>query len=762
LGCITSLWLRTLRYIFILVFLFVACLPKYLTAQTDHELENFKEELRKRYLQPTETNFTAKGDTNFPVIGRWAWGPCQAVAAKDSFVFIGNGGLFQALLYSDTGQPQIIAEYLTEEVSDVEVQDSLVYVIGNGKLFIFAFSNLPELRKVSELSLNAPITQLSLADSFAYITSFFGALIIVDISEPSIPTIRSTLSVGFENTIALAVSGKFAYVGGLDLPDVQVVDVTNPDLPFVDTIISSSIVFSSTVQDTLLFLCTYYDLKIFSISNPARPQLISQFSFGDPYLHRVRSVATSAYYAYVATLGSGIFVVDISKPPQVAIIDSLKYTKSPSSGLKMIINNNTLLSPQYIGLWSINISIPETLRHNWFFKTADIGNKVVRIGNLAYVADGYAGLWILDVTKPESIKIVANVNPAGYAVDIAISGDHAYLLNYPTASALNDSTAGVWIIDISNPKQATIISHYRGSVQNTPIVVVNSIAVSNNLLFLTQSDSVLEIVDVTNPTMPTSRNIFGIADIPYDLTVQDTIAYVATWREGIMMLSIRNLDSPYVLTTILSNAFTLSLKDSLLYAVADSGLSILNVQNPSSPSLIGAVRLPGGRGFADISLANDFVYMTWDQIHIVDARNKNRPLEVAEFGLSWGIYGLTALNDTIIAVGLHGLFVFRNDFVTVVAERLPYELPLSIALVQNYPNPFNPLTKIRYSIAEREIVQLSIYNVLGQKISVIAEGSHQPGEYIIDFDGSNLTSGIYFLSLETRNQQIVRKMILVK
>ena len=83
-------------------------------------------------------------------------------------------------------------------------------------------------------------------------------------------------------------------------------------------------------------------------------------------------------------------------------------------------------------------------------------------------------------------------------------------------------------------------------------------------------------------------------------------------------------------------------------------------------------------------------------------------------------------------------------------------------LFQNYPNPFNPTTEIRYSIVNEGNVQLTIYNVLGSRIATIVNEYKQAGNYSVQFNGSNLPSGIYFYRLEAGQFSQVKKMMLVK
>ncbi|HVO73007.1 MAG TPA: Ig-like domain-containing protein [Ignavibacteriaceae bacterium] len=90
------------------------------------------------------------------------------------------------------------------------------------------------------------------------------------------------------------------------------------------------------------------------------------------------------------------------------------------------------------------------------------------------------------------------------------------------------------------------------------------------------------------------------------------------------------------------------------------------------------------------------------------------------------------------------------------------ELPVNYSLDQNYPNPFNPETKIKYSILKAENVKLSVYDILGRRISVLVDEKQNAGFYIVAFDGNNLASGVYFYKLETESFTKVKKMMLVK
>ena len=89
-------------------------------------------------------------------------------------------------------------------------------------------------------------------------------------------------------------------------------------------------------------------------------------------------------------------------------------------------------------------------------------------------------------------------------------------------------------------------------------------------------------------------------------------------------------------------------------------------------------------------------------------------------------------------------------------------IPCNWTLEQNYPNPFNPVTTINYAIPKAGFVSLKIYDMLGNEISSLVNEVKLPGNYKVMFDGSNLSSGLYFAKLVTSEYSNTIKMLLIK
>ncbi|MDZ7681901.1 MAG: T9SS type A sorting domain-containing protein [Fodinibius sp.] len=116
-------------------------------------------------------------------------------------------------------------------------------------------------------------------------------------------------------------------------------------------------------------------------------------------------------------------------------------------------------------------------------------------------------------------------------------------------------------------------------------------------------------------------------------------------------------------------------------------------------------------------------------------------------------YELTAGTTTTIPRAYQTFMLDRGSAGDMIAEH---------QLQPNYPNPFNPATTIRYQVASQADITVEVYNILGQKVRTLVDQQQTPGSYTVRFDGSNLSSGMYFIQLKAGNKTDIQKMTLVK
>jgi len=104
-----------------------------------------------------------------------------------------------------------------------------------------------------------------------------------------------------------------------------------------------------------------------------------------------------------------------------------------------------------------------------------------------------------------------------------------------------------------------------------------------------------------------------------------------------------------------------------------------------------------------------------------------------------------------------------QDWITDVdQDNTVNTIPTEYSLDQNYPNPFNPSTVINFSIPSAGLTTLKVYNILGQEVATLVNKELTAGAYQFEFNANNLSSGVYFYKLQSKDYSEVRKMMLMK
>jgi hypothetical protein len=141
---------------------------------------------------------------------------------------------------------------------------------------------------------------------------------------------------------------------------------------------------------------------------------------------------------------------------------------------------------------------------------------------------------------------------------------------------------------------------------------------------------------------------------------------------------------------------------------------------------------------------------------------------VASGGVTTGLYTIQIKgfgpNGTPVHMRTPQLRVINPIGIITLSNEIPDKFYLS----QNFPNPFNPTTNIRFDIAKAGHVRMVVYDAAGRQVAELINERYDAGKYITDFNGTNLSSGIYFYKLvvdsfgETSDFTSIKKMILIK
>ena len=107
-------------------------------------------------------------------------------------------------------------------------------------------------------------------------------------------------------------------------------------------------------------------------------------------------------------------------------------------------------------------------------------------------------------------------------------------------------------------------------------------------------------------------------------------------------------------------------------------------------------------------------------------------------------------------------YIEVSDLESIVANEEESQLPTSVDLKQNYPNPFNPTTQISFQLPSNQSVELNVYDSTGRLVQTLLDGEKTAGSHTLQFDASNLASGVYFYRLMGNFGTKTRQMVLIK
>jgi hypothetical protein len=123
-------------------------------------------------------------------------------------------------------------------------------------------------------------------------------------------------------------------------------------------------------------------------------------------------------------------------------------------------------------------------------------------------------------------------------------------------------------------------------------------------------------------------------------------------------------------------------------------------------------------------------------------------------------------SGSLVEAGVDDIRVMA-DFAVGVDELVQAPTTFAFALAQNQPNPFGPATRIEYSVPERTVVDLAVYNVRGQRVRTLANGPRETGRYQVAWDGRDasgrrVAAGVYFYRLDADFGSLTNKMTILK
>jgi choice-of-anchor B domain-containing protein len=418
------------------------------------------------------------------------------------------------------------------------------------------------------------------------------------------------------------------------------------------------------------------------------------------------------------------------------------------------------------------------------------------------------GLQIIDLSQLPTTATLVNTIDTWFtrAHNIFIDNGFAYIIG-------TNSGGGMHILDLSNPVNPTRTSYYTGSGYIHDVYVWNDTVVAC-------AEDVYDLVDVTNKSnaqlisssiaLPgiyahsgwmteNKRYFFGTEEFnQVDITVWDLVDRTS-W----------NLVVPSWEMPSNSTVHNLFIKGNYAHiSYYSDGYVVLDISDPLNPTLAGQYDtpdmwgcypfLPSGiticsdiddglwvfqfEGAVPVELSSftadaygNFVELDWTTA----TETNNQGFEIQKkSGADFYTIGFVNGSGTSTEPRNYsykdknlenGVYVYRLkqidfDGTSSLSEEIMVEVsnPSDFVLNQNYPNPFNPSTNIKFSLPNSGYTNLSVYNLVGEKVSELVNEVLPEGEYNLRFDGANLPSGIYIAKLSSESFRQTIKMTLLK
>lgn len=288
-------------------------------------------------------------------------------------------------------------------------------------------------------------------------------------------------------------------------------------------------------------------------------------------------------------------------------------------------------------------------------------------------------------------------------------------------------------------------------------------------LLNTRTDSVTAY-DLTDPRKPRPVGAVGIPGTPFEMVAGDSVGFVAfsdiSGGDGVAILTLTDPLHPVLRDTIhLAETGISSVAlagPSHLAVLSFSGaLYIVDISNPGSPAKVSSIQVPHSQ--RHVKTIGSYASTGGT---LVSTRNLLQPQVVDIFAPpASNISEDLVFRDSLIYAlyGESGLYILRLDTLsTAVVDNEKGRSPSTVSLVQNFPNPFNPRTAISFQLSGASFVTLRVYDLLGREVASLVNEKRPPGMYTVEFDGSDLASGLYFCRLTAGEFVQSRKMLLLK
>lgn len=604
---------------------------------------------------------------------------CWQLAVQGDYLYGVNDEKMFVIDISNVSAPVARGQLEVEGLWDIAAQGDFAFACGEEYSLVIDCSNPDVPLVVWTGEVEGYMEELS--GNLLYILGSEW-LIVYNVGNPSNP-IRMGMYGEIEppeECDGLSVVGTTAYATGACLYVIDCSDFGPPVIGQCGDWYSDAV----WVRDTFAYLATSDGMKIVNIAVPSNPVLKASC----PDVGWSRSVVVRDTLAVVGNEAGMLWTVNVRNPLAPAVI-GVATLLGKVVGLS-VRDSLVFAACDYNGLQIVNIRNPAApLVVGSYYPGSDVRGVWVT-DTLAYLANGWAPMEIVNVKDPANpFSVVTCASVGAYAVRVV--GNRAYAAGYHRIMG----KACFFVLDVSNPVQPQIfgelrargrkvfvrdtlafLSAYTGinvvnvaqpqsmSVIGTAGVDANDCWVGSRYGYVA-TDHGLKVVDFANPTG--GIKLIGryapeeVANQIYAVALTGDYA-VLTSDSGLQVISVANPASPTPVGTYQSVYYwSLDVKGSLVYCVGWSGFAIYDITNPASPARRGGY----SGSFSAVKVDGDFAYITpiyaENGLAILDVRNPDAPQLVGACPLTNGPntvnpWALAKVGDTVLVLGDDGSY----------------------------------------------------------------------------------------------------------
>lgn len=282
---------------------------------------------------------------------------------------------------------------------------------------------------------------LAFAGTFVYAAVGNDGLFVIDVSDPTDPSIVGFVDPG--TATGVAVSGSFAYVADSAFDGLHAIDISDPTNPAVVGSVVTTGDFDRrvAVSGAMAYVTDSSFLHVIDVSDPQNPAPLGSLGFDF-----LSSVAVSGTLVFVGD-NTGLRILDVSDLKKPALRGSAA-TGAPTHDI--VISGSTAYVAGETGLHVIDVSDPAQPAILGFVPSLGAAKGVAVSGTLAYVAHDEAGVHVVDVSDPAHPVVLTSIALSTPAADIAVSGAVAYVAEATGVSVINASSCGNGVCCLTN------------------------------------------------------------------------------------------------------------------------------------------------------------------------------------------------------------------------------------------------------------------------------------------------------------------------